>query len=72
MSTGFTDEQEQKLLKLTNKTILLFFSFSFGVTRSLVKSPVLSVGCELHGFRCGVRLNKGFKLNQRVHCKRVN
>lgn len=40
MSTGFTDEQEQELLKLTNKTILLFFffSFSFGVSRSLVIS----------------------------------
>lgn len=35
MSTGFTDEQE--LLKLTNKTILLFFFFSpFRVSRSLV------------------------------------
>ncbi len=35
MSTGFTDEQEQELLKLTNKTILLFV-FPFGVSRSLV------------------------------------
>jgi len=34
MSTGFTDEQEQELLKLTNKTISFFFSF--GVSRSLV------------------------------------
>lgn len=70
MSTGFTDEQEQELLKLVNKTNLLFFLF--GVSRSLVLfvvlfclfffSPVLSVGCKLHGFRCGVRQNKGFKL----------
>lgn len=62
MSTGFTDEQE--LLKLANKTILLFFflgffvsSFCFGVYR-FCYSPMLSVGCELHGFRCGVRLKK--------------
>lgn len=37
MSTGFADEQEQELLKLTNKTKLFFFLFfSFGVSRSLV------------------------------------
>lgn len=59
MSTGFTDEQE--LLKLANKTIFFFFffvsSFCFGVYRFCC-SPMLSVGCELHGFRCGVRLKK--------------
>lgn len=57
MSTGFTDEQE--LLKLANKTIFFFLvsSFCFGVYR-FCYSPMLSVGCELHGFRCGVRLKK--------------
>lgn len=53
MSTGFTDEQE--LLKLANKTN--FFFFFFGVYRFCC-SPMLSVGCELHGFRCGVRFKK--------------
>lgn len=63
MSTGFTDKQEQELLKLTNKTILLFFYYFILVFVDLeLFSPVLSVGCELHGFRCGVRKNKGFKL----------
>lgn len=55
MSTGFTDEQE--LLKLANKTNFFFFSFCFGVYRFCC-SPMLSVGCELHGFRCGVRFKK--------------
>lgn len=65
MSTGFTDEQEQELLKLTNKTILLFFfPFLFGVSRSLVIFSRAECWMRVAWLQMWgeAKKNKGFKL----------